>query len=150
MTIDDVRRAIDLDEPDYPALAQELGAEAVPFLQDLVAEDDPRIASKAAYLAALLDEDDATGVVDLASRSRHRVVRAAAAASLPHLAADPATQLGDRLLDDPDAGIRASTVRAAARTARPSRLRQSLERVAREDENEDLRDLARDVIRGQG
>ena len=46
-TLDEVRKEIDKDELDYPELALSLGAAALPQLQALVAEDEPRIASKA-------------------------------------------------------------------------------------------------------
>src|SRR5260370_34212555 len=89
-TLDEVRKEIDKDELDYPELALALGPGALPQLQALVAEDEPRIASKAAYLAGLISEGNAHDIVAMAARSRHDVVReaaAAAAAQLPTLQA---------------------------------------------------------------
>src|SRR3954462_14341636 len=97
-SLDEVRRKLDKDELDYPELAGELGAEAIPELETLVAEDDPRIASKAAYLAALISDSSSKQVVAMAAGSRHDVVRVSAAAALALLPADDATDIAEQLL----------------------------------------------------
>ena len=88
MDRDELRKALDRDELDYPALAEEAGPESIDDLEALVAEDEPRIAPKAAYLAALINAEGSERVVDLAARSRHDVVRASAAAALGSLTED--------------------------------------------------------------
>src|SRR5215211_79879 len=99
-TLDDVRRELDKDELDYPELAESLGPEVLPHLQTLVAEDEPRIASKAAYLAGLLAAPKSKQVVALAAGSRHDVVRVSAAAALASLPAAQATDIAEQLLAD--------------------------------------------------
>ena len=112
MDRDELREALDRDELNYPRLAEQAGPESIDDLEALVAEDEPRIAPKAAYLAALIDAEGSDRVVDLAARSRHDVVRASAAAALGSLSHDNAAQIADRLLADPDVGIRARTVKS--------------------------------------
>lgn len=141
MDINEVRRAIDLDEPDYPSLAQRLGVEALPQLRALVAEDEPRIASKAAYLASVISPDDSQGVVALASESRHSVVRIAAASALPQLDAGIAVPLARQLLADPDPGIRARAVRSASQIEH-SVLQSELAQTVQQDPDEGVRSLA--------
>jgi HEAT repeat protein len=141
-SLDDVNRAIDSDEPDYPALAQELGEEALPQLQALVAEDERRIASKAAYLAAVIGGAGSKDVVDRAAQSKHDVVRAAAAAALRFLPAEEATDIADRLLGDPDVAVRARAAKSAADVDSPE-LAGRLRRMAEEDDDESVRNLAR-------
>jgi HEAT repeat protein len=142
--LDEIRRAIDKDELDYPALATELGADALPALDALVTEDEPRIASKAAYLAALISGPTSDQVVGLASRSRHEVVRVAAAAALAQLPADQAAGIAGDLLSDPDVGVRARAARSAVALGDPALLEQ-VRTMADEDSAPALRELASDL-----
>jgi len=144
MERDELRNALDRDELNYPALAAEAGPGAIDDLEALVAEDEPRIAPKAAYLAALIDADGSGRVIDLAAQSRHDVVRASAAAALGSLTRDPAGPIADRLLADPDAGIRARTVKSVSLLGDASR--ESLRKVADEDDDADVRALAQELM----
>ena len=143
MDRDELREALDRDELDYPALAAEAGPEAMDDLAALVAEDEPRIASKAAYLATLVDAEASHDVVDLAAHSRHDVVRASAAAALGSLPQDRATPIAEGLLADADAGIRARTVKSLGTFE--GDLRRSLRAVARDDDDPEVRALAADL-----
>jgi HEAT repeat protein len=142
--LDEIRRELDKDELDYPTLALELGADALPALHALVTEDEPRIAPKAAYLAALIAGPTSDQVVRLASRSRHEVVRVAAAAAVAELPADQATEIAESLLTDPDVGVRARAARSAI-TINDSRLLERVRAMADEDSAPALRDLAADL-----
>ena len=144
MDRDELRAALDRDELDYPALAAEAGPESMADLEALVAEDEPRIASKAAYLASLVDADNSDRVVDLAARSRHDVVRASAAAALETLPHERAEPIASQLLADADAGIRARAVKSLGATRGP--LRDSLRTVAEEDEDPAVRALAAELM----
>src|SRR6266436_2914076 len=81
VTMEEVVARLSRDEPDYDEAAQ-LGEEAVPHLMRLVQEGDPALASKATYLAATINAEQSTTVVDTAARSPNPVVRVAAAGSL--------------------------------------------------------------------
>lgn len=142
--LDELRREIDRDEPDYPALARELGEDALPQLHQLVAEDEPRIASKAAYLAAVIAGPSSKNTVEQAAQSRHDVVRSAAAAALPALPpedAEHAAGIANRLMSDPDVTVRARAAKSAATLGSPA-LADSLRRMAENDDHDSLRDLA--------
>lgn len=140
-TLDEVRRELDKDELDYPALAGELGHEALEQLHTLVTEDEPRIASKAAYLAALIGGPTADEVVGLAARSRHEAIRVSAAAALDKLPADQGIEIAGRLLSDPDVGVRARAAKSAAKVEDP-RIRELLSAMAENDTHADVRELA--------
>ena len=142
--VDDIRRQLDKDELDYPGLAAELGPDALPALDALVNEDEPRIASKAAYLAALISGPTSAEVVGLASRSRHEVVRVAAAAALAELPAEQASGVAQDLLADPDVGVRARAAKSAVALGDPALLEQ-VRTMADEDSVPALRDLAADL-----
>jgi HEAT repeat protein len=143
---EDVRRELDKDELNYAKLASELGAEALPQLQQLVAEDEPRIAPKAAYLAGLIAGPTSHEVVSLAAGSKHDVVRVAAAAALPALPAEHAGSIGEQLLSDPDSGVRARAVRSVGSFDQPL-LGEQMRAIAEEDPEPALRDLAAELRR---
>jgi HEAT repeat protein len=103
------------DEPNYPQAAK-LGPDALPHLDTLVKTADPLLASKATYLASLIQGEQSINVLKAAAQSNHPEVRVAAAAGARNLAsaAAGAGDLGrDRLSDllsslnnDEDAGVR--------------------------------------------
>ncbi len=111
VTESEVRKHLDPEEPNYPAAAAALGAEALPVLERLVRASDPLLASKAAYLASLIPDPAAARVLEVAAASREATVRVAAAAGArqrPELAAAL-----ESLLIDQDAGVRKVAERAA-------------------------------------
>jgi len=146
VSLDDVRRDLDKDELDYPSLATQLGTEALPHLDALVAEDEPRIASKAAYLAAVIAGPSSDQVVALAARSRHDVVRVSAAAALAALPAEKVTGIGEELLRDPDVGVRSRAAKSAVALDDPILLEQ-VRTMAREDTEPSVRELAADLAK---
>ena len=77
-----VRAYLEPEEPNYPAAAAALGAEALPVLDTLVRGGDPLLASKAAYLASMIPDEQAARVLEQAARSAHPTVRVAAAAGM--------------------------------------------------------------------
>ena len=66
VSMDDVRKVLDPDEPDYAAAAR-LGEEALAHLERLARGDDPMLASKAAYAASLIE--GGSDVVETAAAS---------------------------------------------------------------------------------
>ncbi|HEX5724219.1 MAG TPA: HEAT repeat domain-containing protein [Longimicrobiaceae bacterium] len=107
---------LESDEPDY-ARADRLGAETLPVLEELARTAEPLLASKAAHLASLVPAEGTVCVLEQAARRKEPEVRVAAAAALGNLRGagnlGAVARLLDRLLHDPDAGVR----RFAARTA---------------------------------
>jgi hypothetical protein len=102
--MEDVRRILDPEEPDYSRVAG-LGADALPHLSALVTGDDPMLASKATYAASLLDGDTGEPVVRLAAGSSDPAVRVAAAAAARNQLPESAGRLLTGLASDPDPGI---------------------------------------------
>jgi hypothetical protein len=100
-----VRKYLDPEEPDYKAAAAALGADALPVLEMLVQGSDPLLASKAAYLASLIPDDEAARVLEQAARSDDPTVRVAAAAGLQKRS-DVANDVAAELMTDPDPGVR--------------------------------------------
>lgn len=148
-TLDQVRSDLDKDELDYPTLAAAYGAAALPELKAIVAEDQPRIASKAAYLAGLIGGGASHEVVALAANSRHDTVRVSAAAAAAMLPANHAVAIASQLLADVDPGIRVMAAKSAAKIGDPA-LRAPLQTMAAQDLEPAARNLAADVAKRMG
>jgi hypothetical protein len=115
----ELKAMLDVDEPDYAALAVK-AAGAMQHLRKLAASDDVAVASKAVSLAGIIGDTSSLGVVGDAARSRHALVRVAAAHAaslLPDSA--HAARIVTRLLGDKDIGIVKMASRAAARQSAP-------------------------------
>src|SRR4051812_22614096 len=92
VTMEQVRKALDPEEPDY-AKATKLGPDALPHLQKLIQGRDPGLASKAASLAGMIGGEQAGAVLEKAAGHRDVRVRVAAAHSAQHLPAAAASQV---------------------------------------------------------
>src|SRR5215218_6119681 len=113
VTLEQVRRLLMPDEPNY-VVAAKLGPQALPHLRALVNGNDQMLASKAAYLATLIDHEGAVAVLGDAARSPSAVVRVAAASGARNLRRASASAVVSRLLNDKDTGVRKHAIKAAA------------------------------------
>lgn len=105
VTIEQVRAVLEAEEPDYEFAAR-LGAEALPHLEALLTGPDVGLAVKAASLAGRIGAEGSLPVLERAAGHDQRVVRVAAAAATRHVPRQAAAPVLDRLLDDPDEGVR--------------------------------------------
>jgi hypothetical protein len=115
----ELKAMLDVDEPDYPALAA-IAADAMQHLRKLAASDDVSVASKAVSLAGIIGDTSSIGVVSDAARSRHALVRVAAAHAASLFPDGPqAARVVSKLLDDADIGVVKLAARAASRQTAP-------------------------------
>lgn len=105
VTMDQVLKEINRDEPDYPAIAR-LGPEALPQLQMITEATDPLQAAKAAYAASLIGGPASIDVLRKAADNHDPQVRIAVANGLRNLAAAAPSDLVLKSLNDSDAGVR--------------------------------------------
>jgi HEAT repeats len=144
VALDEVRRRLDVDEPNYVLLARELGPEATDHLRTLAAGEDESLAAKAVYLAGLLP----SGSVDILARaaaSSSPVIRVAAAAALANAADAGNDPTLERLLDDDDPGVRRYAVRSVGQRGSAA-LRAKVQRIERDDPEPALRREASRVL----
>lgn len=146
LELDEVRRRIDVDEPDYTRLAATLGPEAIPLLTVLVSDQSPAVASKAAYLLSMIAGPGAQEGLALAARSHDENVRVAAAAGLRNVE-EPSEEGLRGLFADPDAGVRKVALQSA-QMGGAARFRDEVENLAGSDPEEGLRAAARAVLEG--
>jgi hypothetical protein len=144
VTMQQVRRVLDPEEPDYVEAA-ELGPEALPHLEKLVRQNDAMLSSKAAYLAALIPHGRAANVVKLAAESGDAVVRIAAAAAARLLPGSDASAVLEPLLGDSDAGVRKVALNAVETGAGAS-IVQIVERMARGDSSSGVQNAAAQAL----
>jgi HEAT repeat protein len=113
ITLDQVRSLLAPDEPDYAAAAN-LGPELLPHLKAFVDSGDDNYASKAAYLASLIDHDQAVEILRGAAKSPSPLVRAAAAGGIRSMTRPSAAGVLLALLEDRDAGVRKLAIESSA------------------------------------
>lgn len=144
VTMQQIRAILDSEEPDY-ALAAQLGPDTLPHIETIIKGADPMIASKAAYLAGLIQDNRSSDVLKIAAKSKYPEVRAAAAAGARHLAAQAASDVLLVLLEDQDIGVRKIALKSVHSNA-PLALRKKVESLAAKDPEIFLRTLSSDVL----
>jgi HEAT repeat protein len=121
IALDQVRRLLDPDEPDYAAAAR-LGPELLPHLKALVDSGNVHYGSKAAFLASLIDHDQAVEILRRAAKSPSPLVRAAAAGGTRSMTRPTAAGVLLALLEDRDAGVRKLAIESSAIRNNPALL----------------------------
>ena len=113
MTLDQVRRLLDPEEPDYIAAAR-FGRQLLPHLQLLIRSGNPNYASKATYLVSLVGGEPAVEILRDAASNPSPLVRVAAAGGLRNIPTPAAANVLMRLLDDLDNGVRKMAIKSSA------------------------------------
>ena len=111
--MEQVRAALEAEEPDYPQAAKSLGIDALPHLERIITGDQTSLAAKAAYLAGLIGTDRCMPAMGKAAASGQVVVRIAAAAAARHLPDEYRDSLVLQLVDDGDAGVQKVALKSA-------------------------------------
>jgi HEAT repeat protein len=140
VTLDNVRAWLDSDEPNYKAASQ-LGSSILPHLKTLIASGDERYASKAAYLATLIDDERAVDILKQAASSPSSLVRIAVAGGLNKIKRPADAGIIMSLMNDRDPGVRKFAIKAAGASGN-SALIAKLDTLSRNDPSPHLRTLA--------
>lgn len=148
ITYEEVRRRLDVDEPDYIEL-QELGADALPHLSFLAVAADEMLASKATFLAGIIPADGAAEVVAEAVTSPHPAVRVAAASTAANLPSEASTEILRILLGDGDAGVRKAAIKSAVTQGTPELLAR-VRQLSETDDEPWVRELATKTLSNVG
>ena len=145
VTMQDVRRWLDPEEPDYAGAKAALGNDALPHLSTLATGGDLALATKAVYLASMISTPQSVAIMRAAQERGEPVLKAAVAAGIRNLDPDHAADVFELLHADPDPGIRKVALVSAARTATPQAL-VHIDRIARSDPDPAFRQLATDTL----
>ena len=146
ITLQNVKSELEPDELDYPAIAQKLGAEAIPYLKQLVDSPDPMTASKATYLASLIKNENAVAVLKHAATHAEPTVRVAAASGIRNLAETDADSLSDILIQDKDVGVRKTTLNSMSHI-KSKKLTAKAKIVSEKDPEPLIREIANKIAK---
>ena len=149
VTMAEVRAELERDEPNY-ARAAGLGPDALPHLEELARGDDTMLATKAVYLAGLVQDERAAKLVEEAASADDPRVRVAAAAAARNVETERASGMLAPLVADDDAGVRKVALKSVPSDA-TEELRKAVQKVAdakRTDET--TRRLSREALRRIG
>ncbi|MEV0154292.1 hypothetical protein AB0H57_11200 [Micromonospora sp. NPDC050686] len=142
ISLDELRRLLSSDEPDYRAIAAAAGPEAAEHLRVLARDDNVMLASKAVYAASLLADSTAQQVVDEAAASDEPLLRIASASALANLPEDARNRVAERLIDAGDVAVEKLVIRSLGPSLTP-KLERSLGRLADTSNSATIRDLSR-------
>ncbi|MEK6260512.1 MAG: hypothetical protein AABP62_17990 [Planctomycetota bacterium] len=147
VTFEQVRSALDPEEPAYNKAAANLGTEALPHLAKIIAGDHAMLASKAAYLAGLIGTEQSVEVLHRAARSGDVRVRiaAAAAAAAGKLPPESVSDVLINLIDDADVGVQKLALKAVPVNSSPA-LRARIESLSTTKTDTLVRSLSREVL----
>ncbi|MEU8263686.1 hypothetical protein AB0C02_24060 [Micromonospora sp. NPDC048999] len=146
ISLEELRRLLSSDEPDYRAIAAAAGPEAAEHLRVLARDDNVMLASKAVYAASLVDPTAGEQVVREAAASDQPLLRIASASALVNLREDARNRVAERLIDAGDVGVEKLVIRSLGPSLTP-RLQQSLARLADSSDSATIRDLSRSKLR---
>lgn len=112
MTDQELKLALDNEEPRYRDIVARLGDSDVPRVRALAESGDVALASKAVYLASLLTQAQAHDIVIRAADSANELVRVASATALPNLPTAPRERAAERLLTEANPAVSKMVLRA--------------------------------------
>jgi hypothetical protein len=144
VTLEQVLAVLSPEEPDYSAF-NNLGAEALPHISDLVTGDSPILASKAVYLASLIQNDQSVEIMRIGAQSADPIVRVAVAAGVRNLNEVDGSKISLVLLDDADSGVQKVTLKSMKTTVSPE-VKLKVEALNQKGNDEFIRQLSADVL----
>ncbi|MGH2318833.1 HEAT repeat domain-containing protein [Planococcus sp. SE5232] len=145
VTKKDIRSWLDAEEVDYTR-ASRLGPEAVPLLMELVQDPNLGLASKATYLASLINTEQSIKVLEIAMARNEPLLRVAVASGIRNLPEIQAEKLLDPLIDDPDAGIRKVMLKSAAQF-KSIEVEKKFQKMADKDSMPFVSELAGNIVK---
>jgi HEAT repeat protein len=145
ITKKDVHTWLDADEVDYTN-AKKLGPEAIPFLMEIIQDQDLGLASKATYLASLINTERSVEVLEAAMARNEPILRVAVASGIRNLPEIQVEKVINLLKDDPDAGVRKVMLKSAVRF-RSLEIEKKLQQMADRDPEPFVSDLAKSIVK---
>jgi HEAT repeat protein len=145
-TREELVRLINLDEPDYPSIVQQLSKDDIPLLTQLAQDPNPAVATKAISCLGLMSDETAVAGLQAAVAHPDPVYRIAAAHALRNVASSPVgVRLLGKLLDDRDVGVRKFALKSVD-IGNISSLKEQVRQVNLREQNVDLKTLSQDLL----
>jgi hypothetical protein len=141
LTANELRILLGADEPDYAAIAAKAGKDSGSAIAEVAKGDDTMMASKAVYLASVVNDNDSLSIIAEAAESPVSRVRLAAASALPNLAATTRNKIAEKLIDKDDVSVQKLTLRAVQGKI-PASLKKKISNLNKASGSEVIRDLS--------
>lgn len=136
------------DETDYAAAAAAVGPPALPILKDIAMGNDEMLASKAVYLASMINDPAKEEVLQAAANHQSPLVRVAAAATADKLETSRAEVMLNQLVDDADVGVSKFSMRSIQKKGLSKNFRVKLKNIQDKSPNDSLKVFAKDMLKG--
>ena len=140
MTMAELRRQLSDIEPDESTYAN-IGPDDVPNLEALLNDEEAWMAARAAYALPRIDTPEARTALIQAAANPREEVRVALASAAPLLPPDTSDVVLERLLDDPDVGVRKFAIQSVSEQ-NSAPLRARVQEMATAESDPVLRSLA--------
>lgn len=145
-TKEELIKMIDLDEPDYASIIRNLASDDIPLLIELSKDTNLAIATKAVSCLGLMNSEKAVTGIKAAAEHANPVMRVAAAHALKNSASLPsAVKMIDKLLDDPDVGVRKFALKTVQQ-AKITNLKAKVQQMNLKENTEFMKTLSKEVF----
>ena len=129
------------------AEAAKLGEAALPILNSIVLGSDEMLASKATYLAAMIDSPHKGEVIANAARHNSPIVRVAAANAAGDIAPAAAEKVLDTLIGDTDIGVTKFALRSVKAKGLGTKFSKQIKAMSTGHENDAIKDMAKGMVK---
>jgi HEAT repeat protein len=142
--MNEVLAYLEPDEPNY-AQAAKLGPDALPYLKEIIDNQDVMLASKAAYLVSLIKSDESISILEYAELNKNPTIRVPVASGILNISEKDANILLDKFIEDKDVGVRKVTLKSVAKFKSNS-IVSKVQKLLENDPEPSIRKLASYVI----
>ena len=142
---DQVINYLHQEETDYAAAAK-LGEAALPVLNSIVMGSDAGLASKATYLASMIQSDHKGDVIINASMHPSALVRVAAASAAQDISAASAETVLGKLIDDADIGVTKYVLKSVKAKSLGAKFNTKLKALSTNHQDEGIKTMAKSML----
>jgi len=133
------------EEPNYAEIAAKAGNTSTAAVAELAQSKDTMMATKATYLASLLNDPEGAKIVEKASRSSNQLLRLASASALVNLPEITRNKIAERLVDTDDISLQKLSL-AAIQGKTSAKLRKRVDELSTGSDSEVIRNLSKSAL----
>jgi HEAT repeat protein len=145
MTLEQLRNRLSAIEPDE-GIYEGIGVSEIPILERLLQDKEPWMASRAVFALSRISHPKAVALLARTAADPRQEVRVALAASVNKLRPSDASSILQRLLADPDLGVRKFAVQAVS-PAHNAAVHSKLRDLVAHDPAPSIREFAKAKLR---
>jgi HEAT repeat protein len=134
------------EETNYGEAAK-LGEAALPILNSIVLGSDEMLASKATYMAAMINSPHKGEVIANAARHQSPIVRVAAANAAGEISTDAAEKVLDSLMGDSDIGVTKFALRSVKAKNLGTKFSKQIKAMSSNHADEAIKTMAKAMVK---